>query len=129
MATRAVLRELRHPDFRAAAQARDEQGQVPVVVALEDDTVGYVFDRAKDLGGSCSLAVPTSYGTSYVDLKRQQGSAPVDAHQDRCVVHLDSEVGMLLDLLAETKQPLVLSLQPDTRLQLLDDGHRDPVDA
>lgn len=129
-AARTVSRELRLKDFRPAVPVRDQGGRYPVVVALMDDTLGYVFDRVADLGGACNVAVPSERGTTYIGIEPLAATSVPVVDEERCQVHRGTEVGMLLTLLSRfATGPLVLSMHPEAQLHLLEDGRRDPVDA
>ncbi|MBX6391806.1 MAG: hypothetical protein IRZ08_22930 [Frankia sp.] len=48
---------MRDPKFAQKLTVRNEDGERPVVVVLPDDSLGYLFDRVENYGGSANVVV------------------------------------------------------------------------
>jgi hypothetical protein len=96
---------LRSPDFRGPA-GRSQT----IVLALADDTVGYVLDRVQDHGGTAVAAMVDGGTCKLASLWPASEERLVVAQEDDVVteVHEDTEVGIFFDYLAHIGTATVL---------------------
>jgi hypothetical protein len=101
--TRAVVRDLRTPEFRASLHVVDELGRKPIVGCLPDDTVEWVFARVRELGGDATVVMGTAVapGVFQREFMVVTKGIAAEADPEPCGVHPHSEVGLLMAYLRE----------------------------
>jgi hypothetical protein len=93
---RKVFRSMRDPEFAAKLTVRSVDGKRPVVIVLHDDSLGYLFDRVDDYGGSANVIV--DFGASAMIISVTPDPPGTVGHADGGL-HDDSPVEMLTLLL------------------------------
>lgn len=97
---------LQHPETVAAFPAVLPTGIRHVLVALPSDKLGPLFKRLKALRGAVNVAVPSETdGILTVIVFHPSGDTAEEGAYDDCAMRKESEVGMLVVLLQQTRKP------------------------
>jgi hypothetical protein len=104
---------------------RDKSGEPLSILACEPtERLATVFDRADRIGRHVAVVVPTSRKTLCVfTLSRTATTMKPGSHPDDCMLHPDTEIGMLLVYLREVKPVARCHMvSPTRKVELIEDG-------
>jgi len=120
----AVARLARSRDFRSAFAPVGERRQA-IIPVLADDTVGYVWDRLDDAGGSAVLVLLAGGALRIASLTPASEARIVVAAEDDQVlpVHRDSRVDLFLDYLERVGDAVVQRVAA----RMVDHGPLQPI--
>ncbi|MGB6163609.1 MAG: hypothetical protein WBF75_13760 [Pseudonocardiaceae bacterium] len=99
-----ISRLARSRDFRSAfAELTNEPYEQTIILALPDDTVGYVLDRIREAGGTAVLVLLTEQRLQIAVLLPASPARIAVAEEDDTVtpVHEDCHVDMFFDYLED----------------------------
>ncbi|MFF4417136.1 hypothetical protein ACFYY8_31835 [Streptosporangium sp. NPDC001559] len=112
--TRDVLRLLRTRDSRTRLSPLRDDVESAILVGFRDDTLKFVMERVKLLGGGVNVVVPigdlSTWPSHMALLQATTGSNPDATADDECLVNDNSELGTLVELLRHRHRTMRLRL-------------------
>lgn len=112
---------LRNQEVEGIFPAKLSNGQRHVVVALPTDTYGDLLGRVSILGGPVNVMVSESPKAVHVIVFTRHTGARNNGDYDQCEIGPTSEIGLLLDLLRDTKRATKIRLvSPNYDTELVD---------
>jgi hypothetical protein len=122
--TRRLVTELLNPEFRAHVHHGCSPGEPTIIVCVEDDPIGYLFDRLEAYGEGAAATVAVAFDHHIWTLTMRQSTAPPDEHKELPLKEGKATVGMFLEYLQlRQRNPVHCTFTRDTvRFELLDDS-------
>ncbi|CAI7976216.1 hypothetical protein FRAHR75_230005 [Frankia sp. Hr75.2] len=113
---RKIFQATSNPKFGVSLPIQAPDGERPVVVALREDSVGYVFDRVDDYGGSANVVVDLGLSIAIITVTPDPpGTASKASHP----IHDDSPMEMLVVLLRDYGPQQCHRIRPDRETRLV----------
>lgn len=121
-----IARVMRTHDFRTTLSEQSDDRRQSFVVTLHDDTMAYVFERLREVGLPCVLAMPTEDHLALASLSVASRERLVVADEDDAVaqIHDDATVAMFFTLLRQSPGPVVFA---QLTARLVDSGELQPA--
>jgi hypothetical protein len=119
-----VFRAIQHPDFKAAMPRGRNSAPLPILIATPTDKLSRVFADADRIGKHVAVVVAESRNTfAVVTLTSRVMKTNVGEHPDDCMLHPNSELGMLLVYLRDVNPVARCRFTAPTRkIELVDNG-------
>jgi hypothetical protein len=121
---RRIFRATSDPAFGKYLPVRMPDGERPIVIALRDDTVGYLFDRVDDYGGAANVIVDLGLTIGIITVTPDPPRAAVGSSHP---LHDDAPVEMLFLLLKDFGPQQCHPIRPDRETQFV--GERELIGA
>jgi hypothetical protein len=121
---RKVFGATRNPEFRDCLPVVDFSGERHIVIALRDDSLGYVFDRVDECGGAANIVVDLGISVAVIAVTPDSPDSPDDANASS-PLHDDAPTEMLLLLLRDYGPQRCRRLRPHMETRLV--GERELI--
>jgi hypothetical protein len=124
---RKVCGATRNPEFRDCLPIVDSSGERHIVIALRDDSLGYVFDRVEECGGAANIVVDLGISVAVIAVTPDSPDAPdsLDDMNASSPLHDDAPTEMLLLLLRDYGPQRCRRLRPHMETRLV--GERELI--